>query len=222
MRDGHRNSQSVVGQGHAIGQRGVHRLVINVVAHVREERAARLQCRDLGQGLIEGEVGGMGFAAKRVNDEHVQALEQRPTLVGYPAAVGQIAEPGDAVTHDVPRAVPDRHGYDALAEEIERTFHLIQFQHGPAHPRRMGRIGLEDVRERAPEDCRGGRRRVAGNHLALDVVVSADVVKPEDVIGMRVGEKDRIQAGHLVGQHLPAKVRRGVDQDVLPGEPDED
>ena len=72
---------------------------------------------------------------------------------------------------------------------------------------------VEGVVKRAADVVPRRRRRIAGNRAALNPVEAADVVQPEDVIGVAVREEDRIDALDAGGQRLLPEVRRRVDED---------
>ena len=97
--------QAVVGELDAGGQRGVGRRVRQVVADVREIGLPRREALDDRQRLGDREVRGMRAMAQRVEDQGVEAVEQRPRLVGDAIAVGQIGEAAEAEPEDRPRAV---------------------------------------------------------------------------------------------------------------------
>ena len=69
--------KAVVGETDVGRQRGLGGGVVEVVADVGEEGAARLEALDEGDGAIEVGVAGVGLAAEGVEDEDVEVLEER-------------------------------------------------------------------------------------------------------------------------------------------------
>ena len=60
-------------------------------------------------------------------------------------------------------------------------------------------------------------RPLVGPHVeraALERVEPADVVEAHDVVGVAVGEDDRVDAVDAVGDALEAQLGRGVDEDA--------
>ena len=55
--------------------------------------------------------------------------------------------------------------------------------------------------------------RVAADRRLLHLVEAPHLVEAEHVIGVAVGEEDRVDAADVVGQRLRAQVGGGVDQD---------
>jgi len=86
---------------------------------------------------------------------------------------------------------------------------------GDARNRAERRPFIEDVGERAAEDLEGLCGTVHGDCALLADVKGANVVEPEDVIGVAVGEEDGVEAIETDAQGLLAKVGRGVDDYVL-------
>ena len=76
--------------------------------------------------LGDGEVRGVRPVAQRVDDQRVDAVEQRPRRVVEAVAVGQVGEAAEAEAEDRHLAVPQRHRHDAHAAERERPVDLVR------------------------------------------------------------------------------------------------
>ena len=74
------------------GRRALVCGVSQVVRHVREVGAPRRDPRNRRQRLVHGEVRRVLLVAQRVDDQRVDAFDERPRLVGNGAAVGQVGE----------------------------------------------------------------------------------------------------------------------------------
>ena len=70
------NLEPVVGQADVRGELGVGGGVVEVVAHVGEEGALRLELLDDGDGVVEVRVAGVGIATQGVEDEDVEILQE--------------------------------------------------------------------------------------------------------------------------------------------------
>ena len=89
------------------GQDGVGGGVVEVVRHVGEEGAARLDLLDQRDGVVEGGVGGVRLAAQGVEDEDVEVCEQREGFGGDVVEVGEVGGGAEAVAGDGLAAVGD-------------------------------------------------------------------------------------------------------------------
>lgn len=45
-----------------------------------------------------------------------------------------------------------------------------------------------------------------------DEIKRTEVISPQDVVGMRVGEEDRVNSAYAVFERLIAQVRTGIDE----------
>ena len=79
---------AVVGEVDVVGEGGVGGLVVKVVADVGEVGALRGDAVYKFDGVGEVGVAGVGLAAEGVEDEDVEALEERKTFGGDVAHVG--------------------------------------------------------------------------------------------------------------------------------------
>ena len=70
------------------------------------------------------------------------------------------------------------------------------------HPTALVRGRIEDVEEHPPDVGSRPGLREAGHRRLVEMVVPADFVDAEDVIGVAVCEDDRIDAAQIVRQGL--------------------
>ena len=75
--DGHVEHEPIICQFNARGQARAGRRVAEVVRHVRQVGAARLDPRDDLERLGDGEVRGVRFVAQRVDDQRLNAVDER-------------------------------------------------------------------------------------------------------------------------------------------------
>ena len=185
-----------------------------IVADVGEPRGAGPDPAGGLDRLGHGEVRGMRVIAQRVEHQHPDALEQRPRLVGNPAAVGQVRERPEPVAENEPRAVLDGHGHDELVPQAERAGdgERAQARHAAAA---RGALA-EDVAEGPAKIGEGGRVAETGDGLALQHVEPPHLVEAEDVVGVAVREQDRVDAGEPEAQRLRAQVGRRVHEHLEP------
>src|SRR5262245_3448331 len=88
---------------------------------MREVRALRLHTSDDLERLVHGEMRGMRPLAQRVDDEGAHAVDERPRLVGNPAAVGEIGKRSDAESKNWPRPMENRDRDELDPAERERS-----------------------------------------------------------------------------------------------------
>jgi len=81
-----------------------------VVGDVGKPGAARREVGDDGEGLLDGEVHGVGDVAEGVEDEVVEVAEERTGGVGEMGEVGEIGGAADAEAEDACVAVDEGDG----------------------------------------------------------------------------------------------------------------
>ena len=124
--------ETVVGQAHPGGQGG---LAFRMQSEVSQVGEPGLFCPDIlghGDGLGDGEVGGMGFVAQAVDDEDGNIAELGPDGGRDGGAVGQIGSPWLAVAVEPESggddgAVGDGQGDEGDRAKGERTFDAVGF-----------------------------------------------------------------------------------------------
>ena len=92
--------QSVMGQDHAGRKLLLCDAMIETVRQVRQQRPARLERLDHREGVAQRKVRRMLFIPQRIQNQDVQALQERPALFGNSAHIGAISHPADAKTQD--------------------------------------------------------------------------------------------------------------------------
>src|SRR5207247_7160108 len=101
----------------------------------------------------DAEVRRVRAVTKRVEDERLNAVEERPRLIGNAIAVGEIGKRSDAESEHRQPAVVHTHRDDLDAAERERSGQTErrQLRQTAAElPRR-----IEDVREHPPQTQKG-------------------------------------------------------------------
>ena len=108
--------------------------------------------------------------------------------------------------------MPQRHGDDAAAADLEGRIDHVEIDFGQTAAGR--RLRIEDVRK-CPADLvdRPGIS-VARDPAVLDGVEPPHVVETEDMVCVAVREEHRVHARQIVTQRLGAQIRRGVNQDA--------
>ena len=185
-----------------------------IVRHVREVRAPRLDARDDVERLGHGEVRGVRLVAQRVDHQRVDAVEQRPRLVGEPVAVGQVGEVAEAEAEDRHPAVPERHRDDAHAADDERAVDLVRLElrDAAAQPRRRRRRRSRSVRRmRLPRRRRWHSTGIAPPCMTLKRRISS---RPRMWSAWPCVNRIASTRVDAVRQRLLAQVGRGVDEDA--------
>ena len=152
---------------------------------------------------------------ERVEYEHVHTCEERPRPVRDRVAVGQIREAADPQPKNLPGAVPQRDRHERQLADRERALDQRKIElRDPASP---GHVLVEHIPERASNLVQGDPVPIELHGLPHHRIESPHVVKAEDVIGVTVGEHDRVDAGDAMFQGLRAQVGARVDQHARTG-----
>ena len=107
-------------------------------------------------------------------------------------------------------------GLEQLAGSAGSTTRNWRTEINLRHAAALLRRRVEDVVKRPAQIHRGPRVRIRRNRGFLQDVEPSHLVQPHDVIGVAVGEQDRIDAGDTAGQRLLAKIGCRIDQDRRP------
>ena len=193
--------------------------MVNVVGEVGEEGLPRLQLVDDFEGLVDAEVGGVVAVAQGVEDQEVEVLEKRPGFGGdarHVGAVGQgLAGVVDAEAGDGEAAVQETQGGEGGVVELDRAGDF------EGEGDQFGDEGIVDVAVRGEDVFEHAGQRVVGRRLGVDFergvhggVEAAQVVEAEDVVGVGVGDEDRVEATEFRPQGLVAQVGGGVDENL--------
>ncbi len=212
----HVKLQAIVGELHMMPSELAEALVglrvRQIVSDVREPRATRSKLLNKGERLLDGLVHGVRDVAEGVENEVVEIFQQSGGGRGQGTEIGEVGGAAETKTEDFEIAVAQRHRDDWHAKKFERAVDDVE---GDARNRAERRRFIEDVRKCAAEDLEGLCGTVHGDCALLADVKGANVVEPEDVIGVAVGEEDGVEAIETDAQGLLAKVGRGVDDYVL-------
>lgn len=105
-----------------------------------------------------------------------------------------------------------RRGTDVAIEKLELRFH------GPEEkPRQVTIAGppfFPGIAEDAGKGLEVVRSGVDRNRAVLELVETAKVVQPEDMVSVGVRDQYRIDVSDVVGQTLQAELGRRVDKDT--------
>ena len=183
-----------------------------VVGDVGEPGAAWLQFLDEGEGLVDRLVHRVRSVAQGVDNEIVEISEERGGSLRQGAEVSEIGGAAKAKAEDFEVAVLERDGHKLDAHQFERGVHDMQINAGDAALRGCA---VKNVGKGAAQYAEGFFRAVDRERRFLADVERANVVEPEDVVGVVVGEEDGVEAIEADAEGLLAKVGRGVDDDVL-------
>jgi len=212
----HFELQAVVSQLHVRKTHAAKALVgfrvRKVVSDVRKPCAARFETLDQGQGLVHGLMHGVRNIAQGVQDEFVEALEKGHRRFGQAAEIREISGAAETETQNLHVAVLHRDGHERNAKKLDRSDRELE---------RNARDGAErgfivkDVREHAADDSKGLFVAVDGECCALANIERANIVEPENVVGVAVGKQNGVNTVEPDAKSLLAKIRRRIDDDVL-------
>ncbi len=105
-----------------------------------------------------------------------------------------------------------RQGNKRDAEKFKRALDGVEryARHGAER-----RLVVENILEDAADDAKRFFVAVDGERGPLPDIVGANVIKPEDVVGMAVRQQNGVEAFQANAEGLLAEVRRGINHHVL-------
>ena len=196
------------------GQLGFGFGMVEVVADVGEEGLCGLELLDDGDGLGEVCVAGVWLAAEGVEDEDVESAQEAQGVVAEVAHVGEVGGCAEAVAGDLLAAVDDGDAAEAGTEEGDGgAGGLVDAVEADAGAGGIAVEGAEGVVEDALDGVGGGGVGVEGEGVGVFEAEGAEVVEAEDVVGVRVGVEDGVDAGEVLAECLRVEVGAGVDED---------
>ncbi len=189
--------------------------VKQIVGHVDEVGPRRCDPGGRSDRLIDGEVRPVRAMAERVEDQCLDPEQVRVGVLGDFGGIGAVREGERAgvgwVIEPVPEdgefAVHQGDGGDAEPEEFK--WFVGEDDRGFERGDERGldiRVRREDVLIHAPECVHCVFIREDGDGLALHFVESADLVEPESVIDVVVGEEDRVDPRDLFAEYLGTEI----------------
>ena len=182
------------------------------MGHVGEEGAARFELLDEGDGFGEVGVAGVRLAAEGVENEDVEALEERDGLRWEVAHVREVGGGAETIAGDGLAAMDDGDALKVGSEEVGNgTGGAGDFVDGDAGAGRVAVLGAEGVAEDAAQGGGGGSIGVEGD-LGAEAE-RAEVIHAEDVVGVVVGVEDGVDTAEALAEGLRVEVGAGVDED---------
>src|SRR5205085_6612254 len=151
--------------------------------------------------------------AQRVEDEFVEPFEQRHRRIRKGAEIGEIGGASEAKTQHFDIAVQQGDGNKWDAKQFEGAL-ADDIQDDAGHGAQRGLV-VEDIGKDAPDDSKGVLIAVNRNGRALVNVVRPNIIEPENVVGVAVGEQNGVEAVQPGAHGLLAKVGSGVDDHVV-------
>ena len=183
-----------------------------LVAHVDEEGFLRLDLLDHFHRLRDGEMGRVGGMAEGVDHEDIDAPRGLDGLRGHRLAVRHVSEqPPVPTLEDQP--VRDRPAMRKLHRDDGR---LSQIKRPSDHDRLRAHVVpdfpavLEGILENSCEIFQRPLRAIDGHAFVLDFTKPPEVVKPEDMVAVRVGIDHGVELYDPLAQALGAEIRRRI------------
>src|SRR5262245_51875210 len=160
---------------------------------VSQERAARLQFGDVGQRLLNVQMRRVRFVTQRVNDQKIEVAQFLQRLVRYQVAIGDErgsrAGVAEAKACDFAFAVNDRDRRDSQPAGFKLSFDHVRNE---LRQTSADVFALEDIREDAPQTPPRALASINRNGAAPEID-RANVVEAEDVVGVAMGDQQRVE-----------------------------
>src|SRR5208283_2242676 len=204
--------EAIMRQANVRGQRGIGLVVRQIVRDVRKVSALRFQTIHQTQRVLDRRVRGMGMATQRIQKQDVKVLQLGERLFRHAAEVGEIGHRTEAIAFDGCIAVIYQQRSERRPKQPQWP---IQGSYLNLREAAVFVVRLEDVAKDAAQHL---RRRFAGEERDLAASRSTrkaertDVVQPENVVGVAVRVKYRVNLPDALADRLLAEIRRSVDE----------
>jgi len=159
-------------------------------------------------------MAGVRVMPQRVDDQHVEVLQQRQAYFWNVAHVGEIGGGAEAIAGDLQPSMGHRNPLEAGAEQFDASsrswIDAVNLDAGAGGIAVFFAEGvLEDAFDIGRGDLIGVDRQVSFGVKAE----GAQIVEAHDVVGVAVGIQNGIDAANSFAHGLSVKVRAGVNQD---------
>lgn len=164
-------------------------------------------------GLGGGEMSGMGAVTEAINNEDAHPLNLLADLCRHGGTIAQVGKetlfpPREQIAEGRHFSMRDRQGDERKGAKREGTLHRVG---SGSNIRGDVLVGIKSVGEHffeRGESCRGA---IDGDSISGHLAEPSQVIEPGDMVGMGVGENDRVGAGDLLADTLQPQLRRGID-----------
>src|SRR5579862_6134843 len=149
-------------------------------------------------------MGGVGVVAQRIEEQDIEAAQIVERCRRNLAVIGKVGRAAEAKSINRRSAVQQRNWLELHSKNIEGLAVervRVELRHGG-----FALLIGENVTEDAMDSCHRVGRCENRNARFLAEIEGANIVEAHDVVGVRVGEKDGIEAVNFGAQHLGAKV----------------
>jgi hypothetical protein len=164
--------------------------------------------------LIETQMRRMRALPEGVEYEDLGPPKGIHRLIRNMLRVREIGQWTNAETMDKPASMGCRDRGNRFTKKRERTIELMKLQIWfPAVKRELIHKG---VAKPVPEMAGGFRTRIDRQMYLVNFVEAPEIIKPAQVIGMRMREEDRINPTQPDIDCLKPQLGRGIDQDIAP------
>lgn len=180
-----------------------------------EQRAARAHLGDVSERLIEVQMRRMWLEAERVENQHIQPAQLLQRFFRDQVAVGDKGDFALPIAKTkrghIAAAMLDVDRRDAQAADFKLAFDYVRRDlRQPA----ADVLRLEDVIEHAAQIAPGAFTGV-NRQRAVAEIERANVIEAEDVIGVGMRNKDRVEPMNARAQGLLAEISRDVYDQTL-------
>jgi len=189
--------------------------MVDIVSDVREIRLSRLDAVPDFNGLGDVEVRRMLAVTQSIDNEHIQILQSRPGLFRNLADVRAVRHAAEAIAQNREPAMQQSQRLDVGSEQRKRI------GRGSDQFESRNRPPASSWRERLKGVTVGGSQLLFDDFLAVkrDFFVEhmpelPQVVQPEDVVCVAVGEHRGMHQIDLFADELDPQFRRGVDENI--------
>ena len=195
--------------------------MLDVMRHVNQERATGADAPRRRQRLRERKMGRVARRPQAVEDQRVDALEQRPGFVGDQVRVGAIGQVSETKPEHVKHTVPQpqrNHLHPEQLEGLRGDPRKLDLRHSATRHRQR----LEGIVEGPADPPFHSLLAKRGDRPAGLKTDRPDVVETVDVVDVVVCVEDRVDPADPFPQELATEVGGRVDEERAAGQAEHD
>ena len=209
-----RDSEAVPGEFHVVGEFSGGGGVVEMVRYVSEVSLPGFELFDNRKALLDGKVGRMWSVTEGVNHEHIQSLKFAPALFWDRADVWAMGDIVDTEPEDGQVSVMEANGSDRSAQQRERVGgDAFKMEPRSGATVVVGRRISEGVVVGSTDLVLDRLFTIQGDRAVEVLSANPQVVEPEDVVGVVVGEHRGVDPVDPFTNQLQSQFRRCVNQE---------
>src|SRR5579875_1567701 len=208
-------TQSIISQLHMGRQHAIDRFMLQLMAHVRQVGALRLELANDIERLLQAEVSGVRLETQGIKHQDAQPFQARPALARDLADIRTISYISYPKSQHIEMGVDQRDGRHLLAEDVERlrTDALEDELGDHASGERIG-FWTEGVGRDGTNPTLDFGSAVERDWPAQQARQWPKVVESEQVVRVIVREQHGMDEADTLAEQLQTQLRRRIDKQI--------